>query len=83
MCLQVVAGCCEGFQRLTADMALDLLLALGLPLVLVLLVSVLLLRGGGHLPVALEKLRRHEALLWNGGIGLFIAIAALRWLLRR
>ncbi|SBO44880.1 hypothetical protein [Cyanobium sp. NIES-981] len=64
-------------------MAADLILALGLPLVLLLLGGWLLLQSRGRLPAWLERLRRHQGTIWNTGIGLLIGLSALRWLLGR
>jgi hypothetical protein len=64
-------------------MAADLLLALGLPLALLVLATAFLLRSERPLPAWLEGLRRHQALLWNTGVGLIIGLSALRWLLGR
>ncbi|MFQ6538471.1 MULTISPECIES: hypothetical protein [Aphanothece] len=64
-------------------MAADLLLALGLPLALLVLATALLLRSERPLPAWLERLRRHQAVLWNSGVGLIIGLSALRWLLGR
>lgn len=64
-------------------MVADLLLALGLPLALLLLGLWLLLQRAEPGPAWLERMRRHKALIWNTGIGLIIALSALRWLLGR
>jgi hypothetical protein len=64
-------------------MAPDLLLALGLPLALLLLGLGLMLQLGEPRPRWLERLRRHQSLIWNSGIGLIIGLSALRWLLGR
>jgi hypothetical protein len=57
-----------------------LFLALGLPLVAVGAFTVLLLRYRGRLPRWLQRVSRREAMLWNTGIGLLIALSALRFL---
>ena len=62
-------------------MAADLVLAIGVPAAMLLIAMGLLLRHGGALPQGLERLRRHQAAFWNAGVGLIIAISALRWLL--
>jgi hypothetical protein len=63
--------------------AATLFLALGLPLLVVLAFTVLLLRHPDRLPPLLQRFTRREAMLWNIGIGLLIALSALRYLLTR
>jgi hypothetical protein len=60
-----------------------LLLALGLPLQLMLGFTLVLMRHRERLPRLVQRLSRREAMLWNLGIGLLIALSALRYLLRR
>jgi len=60
-----------------------LLLALGLPLLLMLGFTLVLMRHRERLPRLVQRLSRREAMLWNLGIGLLIALSALRYLLRR
>jgi hypothetical protein len=60
-----------------------LLLALGLPLLLITVFSLLLLRHPERLPAILQRLSRREAMAWNIGVGLIIGLSALRWLLKR
>lgn len=63
---------------------MDLLLALGLPLALLVLALLLLERQGtANLPAWLRALQRRRPLIWNSGIGLVIALSLLRWLLNR
>jgi hypothetical protein len=63
-------------------MVLNLLLALVLPLLL--LVAVLAMeRWNATLPAWLQRLAQRPSLLWNGGIGLIIALSLLRWLMTR
>ncbi|MFM7239406.1 MAG: hypothetical protein ACKOZN_07390 [Cyanobium sp.] len=64
-------------------MTAELLLALGLPLLLVLLATRALEENRGRLPAWLERLGRREALAWNVGIGLILGLSLLRWALRR
>jgi hypothetical protein len=49
----------------------------------VLAFTVLLLRHPDRLPPLLQRFSRREAMLWNIGIGLLIALSALRYLLKR
>ena len=60
-----------------------LLLALGLPLLLMLGFTLVLMRHRERLPRLVQRLSRREAMLWNLGIGLLIALSALRYLLGR
>ena len=64
-------------------MSQTLFLVLVIPLALLLLGTVLLEGNQGRLPVWLESLRRHQGWIWNGGIGLIIALSLLRFLLGR
>ncbi|MFY8150217.1 MAG: hypothetical protein ACOVNL_13500 [Prochlorococcaceae cyanobacterium] len=64
-------------------MTAELLLALGLPLLLVVGATLLLERNRGRLPSWLERLGRREALAWNVGIGLILGLSLLRWALHR
>lgn len=61
----------------------ELLLALGLPLLLVLLLGLWLERHQGNLPTWLQRLERRQFWIWNLGIGLILLLNLLRWLLRR
>jgi hypothetical protein len=63
--------------------SVSLLLALGLPLLLVVGLTLVLMRHREHLPPLLQRLSRREAMLWNIGIGLLISMSALRYLLSR
>ena len=58
-------------------------LAIGAPLLLVLLGVWLLENNRGQLPGWLARLSRREAVIWNAGIGLIIGLSLLRWLLGR
>lgn len=64
-------------------MSTELFLALVIPLVLLLLAALLLERNQGRLPAWLEGLSRRQSWIWNGGIGLIIALSLLRFLLGR
>ncbi len=61
----------------------ELLLALGIPLLVLLLAVTALERSGGALPAPLRPLARHATLIWNVGIGLILGLSLLRWLLQR
>ncbi|MEB3166709.1 MAG: hypothetical protein VKO65_08575 [Cyanobacteriota bacterium] len=61
----------------------ELLLALGLPLLLVLLLGLWLERQQGNLPAWLQRLERRQFWIWNLGIGLILLLNLLRWLLRQ
>ncbi len=58
-------------------------IALGVPLVLVVGGTVLLEEHRGRLPGWLARLSRRDALLWNTGVGLLIGLSLLRFLLGR
>lgn len=62
---------------------LELLLALGLPLLLLVGFTLLLERRRGQLPAFLEPLARRSRKLWIIGTGLMIGLNALRYLLGR
>jgi hypothetical protein len=61
----------------------ELLLALGLPLLLLVGFTLLLEQQKGHLPGLLEPLARRSGRLWTIGIGLIIGLNAVRYLLGR
>lgn len=60
-----------------------LLIALGVPLLLLLGFTLLLEKRGGRLPAWLAALSRHDAQLWTIGVGLLISLSLLRYLLGR
>ncbi|WP_254216852.1 hypothetical protein [Synechococcus sp. CCY 9618] len=60
-----------------------LVIALGIPLLLVVGGTLLLEQQRGNLPDWLQRLSRREALLWNTGVGLLIGLGLLRFLLGR
>lgn len=64
-------------------MLTELLLALGLPLLLLLTVVLVLQYGGDSLPPWLQRLSRRPSLVWNVGVGVIITLSLLRWWLRR
>jgi hypothetical protein len=61
----------------------ELVLAIGIPLVLLLLAVLALERWGDRLPPWLQRLAERPSWLWNAGIGLIIGLSLLRWLLQR
>jgi hypothetical protein len=64
-------------------MAGELVLAIGIPVALLLIFTLLLEHWGERLPSWLRGLSRRPSLIWNVGVGLIIALSALRWLLKR
>jgi hypothetical protein len=80
-------GCLiEGYvvsEARLGTMARDLVLAVGIPLALVLGMTLWLANRDEPLPAPLQRLSRREAILWNGGIGLIIGLSALRYVLSR
>jgi hypothetical protein len=65
------------------DLLPALVIALGIPLLLLLGATLLLEQQRGRLPGWLARLSRRDALLWNTGVGLLIALGLLRFLLGR
>jgi hypothetical protein len=61
----------------------DLVIAIGLPLLLVLAGFLAMEHWGNALPPWLRSVSRRRAWLWNGGVGLMIALSLLRWWMRR
>jgi hypothetical protein len=61
----------------------DLVIAIGLPLLLVLAGVLAMEHWGNALPPWLRSVLRRRAWLWNGGVGLMIALSLLRWWMRR
>ena len=61
----------------------EFVLAIGIPLVLLLLAVLALERSGGQLPLWLQRIKQRRALLWKLVIGLVIVLSLLRWLLHR
>jgi hypothetical protein len=60
----------------------ELVLAIGIPLLVLLLVVLTLEHWRDQLPW-LQRLAERPAWLWNAGIGLIIGLSLLRWLLQR
>ena len=61
----------------------ELVLAIGIPLLVLLLPALALQQWGDRLPAWLQRLAERPAWLWNAGIGLIIGLSLLRWLLQR
>ena len=61
----------------------ELVLAIGIPLVLLLLAVLAMEQWRDQLPAWLQRLAEHPSWLWNIGIGLIIGLSLLRWLLQR
>ena len=61
----------------------ELVLAIAIPLVLLLLFTTALERGGDRLPAWLQRLAQRPSRIWNTGIGLILGLSLLRWLLQR
>ncbi|MCT0218042.1 hypothetical protein KQ304_03355 [Synechococcus sp. CS-1329] len=61
----------------------ELVLAIGIPLVVLLLAVLALEHWGDRLPRWLQGLSQRPSLLWNAGVGLIIGLSLLRWLLQR
>ena len=61
----------------------ELVLAIGIPLLLLLLAVLALERWADQLPPLLQRLSRRPSAFWNIGFGLIIGLSLLRWLLRR
>ncbi|MCP9883405.1 hypothetical protein KBY65_13165 [Cyanobium sp. Alchichica 3B3-8F6] len=61
----------------------ELVLAIGIPLLVLLLAELALEQWRYQLPAWLERLAARPSWLWNTGIGLIIGLSLLRWLLQR
>ena len=61
----------------------DLVLAIGLPVLVLLLAALALEQWRDQLPPWLRRLAERPSWLWNTGIGLIIGLSLLRWLLQR
>jgi hypothetical protein len=64
-------------------MTIELLIALGLPIVYLVLTTAVLSTRHQQLPRFLQRLTARDALLWNTMVGITIGAAALRWALNR
>ena len=60
----------------------ELVLAIGIPVLLLLLAVLALEQWHDQLPLWLQRLAERPSWLWNTGIGLIIGLSLLRWLLR-
>ena len=60
----------------------ELVLAIGIPLLVLLLALLALERWGDQLPGWLRRLVKRPSWLWNCGIVLIVGLQLLRWLLR-
>lgn len=58
-------------------------LAIGIPLLVLLLAGLALEPWRDRLPTWLQRLAGRSSRLWNIGIGLIIGLSLLRWLLQR
>ena len=61
----------------------ELVLAIGIPLLVLLLAVLALEQWRDQLPPSLQQLAERPSWLWNTGIGLIIGLSLLRWLLQR
>ncbi|MBD2421922.1 hypothetical protein [Cyanobium sp. FACHB-13342] len=61
----------------------ELVLAIGIPLLVLLLAGLALKQWGDRLPTWLQRLAERPSWLWNAGIGVIIGLSLLRWLLQR
>jgi len=61
----------------------ELVLAIGIPLLVLLLAALALEQWGDRLPRWLQRLAERPAWPWNTGIGLLIGLSLLHWLLQR
>lgn len=61
----------------------ELVLAIGIPLLVLLLAVLALEQWRDRLPLWLQWLAERPSWLWNAGIGLIIGLSLLRWLLQR
>ncbi|MCP9800128.1 hypothetical protein [Synechococcus sp. RedBA-s] len=60
----------------------ELVLAIGLPVALLLLAVLALEHWDDQMPHWVQRLSKRPSLIWNGCIGLIIALSLLRWLLQ-
>jgi hypothetical protein len=61
----------------------ELVLAIGIPLLVLLLAVLALEQWHVQLPTWLQRLAERPSRLWNAGIGLIIGLLLIRWLLQR
>ena len=60
----------------------ELVLAIGIPLLVLLLAVLALEQWRNQLPTWLQQLAERPLWLWNTGIGLLIDLSLLRWMLQ-
>ena len=79
------AGLGAGYRLDRGEVPLvrELVLAIGIPLVLLLLAVLAMEQWREQLPPWLQRLAERPSWLWNTGIGLIIGLSLLRWLLQR
>ncbi len=61
----------------------ELVLAIGIPLLVLLLAVLALEQWRDQQPAWLKRLAKRPSWLWNTGIGLIIGLSLLLWLLQR
>lgn len=61
----------------------DLVLAIGIPLIILFLAVLALEQWRDQLPSWLQRLAARPSWFWNLGIGLIIGLSLLRWLWQR
>ena len=79
----VALGAGYGSGRGEAPMLRELVLAIGIPLLVLLLAVLALQQWRDQLPTWLQRLAERPSWLWNAGIGLIIGLSLVRWLLQR
>jgi len=60
----------------------ELVLAIGIPLLVLLLAVLALEHWRDQLPPWLQQLSERPSWIWNTGVGLIIGLSLLRWLLQ-
>ena len=73
---------CQQAITLNRLMGLELLLALGIP-ILLLVGGTLYFAARGRFPKKLKRITSRDAILWNTLLGLTIALVVVRYLTRR
>jgi hypothetical protein len=76
-------GAGYGSGRGEEPMLRELVLAIGIPLLVLLLAVLALEQWRDQLPTWLQRLAERPSWLWNTGIGLIVGLSLLRWLLQR
>ena len=72
-----------GWIRGEVLMLRELALAIGIPLLVLLLAVLALEQWRDQLPTLLQRLAERPSWIWNAGIGLIIGLSLLRLLLQR